>query len=357
MLPVILAAVAGVVISAWFWRRRSRAPPAAPRVDPATPLPRPPSAPARSAPARSALDAARLESANARTSLRLWNLAFASPGESHASAPVDGMIRDNVLAMLQVDTLDPRLFPRRPALMPQLLKAVNDPGTAADKLARIVAHDPVLTADVLRLANTSLYRLSPLPIETIQRAIVVCGVDGLRGMLATAMLRPTFRASARNFPRLPRMLWERTERAARAAELHALQVSPQDRFEAQLVVLLSALGPLVVYSAVLDVYARNPTLHPDGMLCVALIGELAPGLSLHIARDWQSSARLLAALDGDPEEMLTISRHVGELFGTLSFLEAQTVMSRDERLEVLDEAGLDAPLADSLWGGLHGNGR
>jgi hypothetical protein len=338
-----------LVVAAGFWRRHSRASSAAPRSDTvAEPSPGTPSA------AGVAIDAARLEAASARASLRLWNVAFASPAQAPASPRADALIRDNVVAMLQVDTLDPRLFPRRPALMPQLLTAVNEPGTAADKLSRIVAHDPVLTADVLRLANTSLYRLSPAPIETIQRAIVVCGVDGLRGMLATAMLRPTFRASARNFPRLPRLLWERTERAARTAELFALQASPQDRFEAQLVVLLSALGPLVVYSAVLDVYARNPTFEPNGPLCVALIGELAPRLSLHIARDWQSSARLLAALDAEPGEVLGSARHVGELFGTLSLLESQTIMSRDERQEILGEAGLTAPLAEHLWTGLHG---
>lgn len=55
--------------------------------------------------------------------------------------------------------------------------------------------------------------------------------------------------------------------------------------------LLSALGPLVVYSAVLDVYSRNP----------------------------------------------------------------QTVFSREERLDSLDQSGLPAALTESLWAGLHGH--
>jgi HD-like signal output (HDOD) protein len=334
-------------ITAWFRRRRSSRAAAAAPADPAAER-------AFRDAHSSQWDAVRLADASARASLRLWNLAFSSHTETVASPSADDLVRDNVVALLQVDTMDPRLFPRRPALMPQLLQALNDPGAAADKLSRIVAHDPVLTADVLRLANSRLYRLSPTPIETIQRAIVVCGADGLRGMLATAMLRPAFRASARNFPRLPRMLWDRTERAARAAELFAIQAGPQDRFEAQLVVVLSALGPLVVYSAVLDVYSRNPDFQPNGMLCVELIRQLASGLSLHIARQWQSSARLLAALDNQPEELLTAARHAGELIGTASFLESQTVIARDERLQILNEGGLPATFVESLWAGLHG---
>ena len=62
------------------------------------------------------------------------------------------------------------------------------------------------------------------------------------------------------------MLWQRTERAARAAEMYALKVLPQERFEAQLLILLSALGPLVVYGATLDVYAQRPRLTPNPAL-------------------------------------------------------------------------------------------
>jgi HD-like signal output (HDOD) protein len=239
--------------------------------------------------------------------------------------------------------------------MPQLLQAVNDPKAASEKISRIIAHDPVLTADVLRLANSGLYRSSSAPIETIQRAIVLCGVDALRGMLATAMLRPVFRATRRNFPRLPRMLWERTERGARAAELYAMETIPQDRFEAQLVVLLSALGPLVVYSAALDVYARNPHVAPSGSLCVELIGALAPDMSRRIARDWQTSPRLVAALEGSAAEPLTAVLHVGELLGTLAFLESQTVISPDERRDLIADAGMAGEPVSRIWAGLTGS--
>ena len=196
--------------------------------------------------------------------------------------------------------------------------------------------------------------MTAAPIDTIQRAIVVCGVEALRGMLAAAMLRPVFRATRKNFPRLPRMLWERTERAARAAEMYALEARREDRFEAQLTVLLSALGPLVVYSAALDVYARNPHFPASAALCVELIGTLAPGLSARIARDWQTPPRLLAALERSAEEPLTTALHVGELLGTLSLLESQTVIGCEERCKLIDEAGLSAESTDRIWAALAG---
>jgi HD-like signal output (HDOD) protein len=293
--------------------------------------------------------ATAVEVAGDLASQRLWRLAF---GASAAAAPLErghARVREFICAVLEVDSLKSDYFPRRPALMPQLLQAVNDPSAASEKLSRMIAHDPVLTADVLRLANSSLYGISPAPIESVQRAIVVCGVDALRGILATAMLRPVFRASRTNFPRLPRMLWERTERAARAAELYALKTNPEDRFEAQLLVLLRALGPLVVYSAALDGYSKSLKLPPNPALFVELIGTLAPQMSLRIARDWQISPRLLSVLERSGEKNLAAALHVGELLGTLSFLESQTVISREERLDSVKTAGLPADVVDDIW--------
>lgn len=357
MLAIGMLAASILGLGAWIVHRRSapageamldrvRAPPIA---EPSAPL-----VPAFAAPPTT-VDVTAVQRANRLAAERLWKLAFTAPLQVRCPAAVTARVRNNIEAMLLVDTLDPNYFPRRPALLPQLLQAVDDPAVRSEKLSRMIAHDPVLTADVLRLANSSSYRLSPAPIETIQRAIVVCGVDALRGMLASALLRPVFRATRRNFPRLPRMLWERSERAARAAELYAMETQPQDRFEAQLVVLLSALGPLVVYGAALDVFARNPHIQPNGALCVELIGSLAPQMSQRIAQDWQTSPRLVAALENSAEETLTAALHVGELLGTLCFLESQTVISRDDRLEAIRAAGIASESATRIWAGLTAN--
>ncbi len=348
-MAVVGILIAGLlVLAGWIVYRRPRSLRARSEIRPAT------ANATAAAPAAAPIEAAQLETASGAAAQRLWKLAFAAPSVAPPLVRAHARVRDLICAVLEVDELDPNYFPRRPTLMPQLLQAVNDPGAASDKLSRMIAHDPVLTADVLRLANSSLYRTSPAPIESIQRAIVVCGVDALRGILATAMLRPVFKASRTNFPRLPRMLWDRTERAARAAEMYAAKMHPEDRFEAQLVVLLRALGPLVVYSAALDAYSRAPRLTPNPTLFVELIGTLAPQMSRRIARDWQTSPRLLAVLDGSSGETLSTALHLGELLGTLSLLESQTVISREERLDIVKGAGLSGGAVDGIWARLSG---
>ncbi len=335
---MVLAEVLGIWAA---WRRRiSRAP-----AGHAAASPRP----QERLPAFAALDITKIEAAAAEMNERLWRIAYSAPEHAETFDSRQGKIRNLVTASLQVENIDPKFLPRRPTLMPQLLRAMDDPHTATGKLSRMVAHDPVLTGDVLRLANSSLHRTSATPIETIQRAIVALGADALRGLLAKAMLQPVFRATRTNFPRVPRLLWERTERAARAAELYSLTTKPEDRFESQLVILLSALGPLVVYGVTLDVYARYSGIPPNPALCVAMTGGFSGKMSLKIARHWETSPRLVSALEKSAEESLTMSLAIGELLGTLSLLESHGSITPADAFDCAKRAELPHSLSAEIW--------
>jgi hypothetical protein len=72
-------------------------------------------------------------------------------------------------------------------------------------------------------------------------------------------------------------------------------------------------------------------------------------MSQRIAQDWQTSPRLVTALSPSGGDGLAAALQVGELLGTLSLLESQTVVSSNERQGILADAGLPEELADSLW--------
>jgi HD-like signal output (HDOD) protein len=350
MLPVGILIAGLLGLAAWHYFRRTVEASAA-----AGPLParaRKVRAEAAGASPEQPIDTARLAAVNATAAARLWKHSYGTAARIKSTERMNDLVRGNVVAILQVDTLNHDYFPRRPALMSELMRAVDDPDAASAKLSRIISHDPVLTGDVLRLANSSLYRVSSSPIDSVQRAIAVCGVDALRAMLAAIMLRPVFRATSKNFPRLPRVLWGRTELAARAAELYALRASAELRFESQMIVLVNALGPLVVHSAVVDVYSRNSLFQPNPALCVTLTSELAPQMAQRVAQDWEMPPRFIAALDGSGEASLATALHVGELLGTLCYLESQTVLSNEERSDLLDSSGLLPALVKPIWDAL-----
>jgi hypothetical protein len=111
----------------------------------------------------------------------------------------------------------------------------------------------------------------------------------------------------------------------------------------------------VVYRATLDAYARVSELSPSAELCVALIGSLGRKMSQRIAAQWQSSARLVAALDpatqdggGGTDRSLTHALYFGELLGTLSLLSAENELSSKEATQLALDAGLPEELVVSI---------
>jgi len=332
-----IAVAAGLLL---LMLRRKRPVPATPAVVPVPVAGTPAAAPAAAQGNSGTPDVAPIAAANADATDRLWRRAFGAAPEGAGQDPAEQGLRAEIFTALRAENLDPKYFPRRPTLMAQLMHAFEDDQTGSEQVARIIAHDPVLTADVLRLANSTLYRTSPEPIGTVQRAVVVCGTEELRRLVATAMLLPVFRATRTNFPRFPRLLWERTERAARAAEMYAGHYHPGDRFEAQMVALLSALGPLVVYGAALDLHARAPHVAPNPETFLALLRDLSVPMSQRLAKQWDAAPRTVAALSRDPAESLTVALQAGELLASLSVLESQTVITNEELAATASGAGI-----------------
>jgi HD-like signal output (HDOD) protein len=260
-----------------------------------------------------------------------------------------------VRSVLESQVFDERLFPRRPSLIQKLLQTVSDADAGPARLAAIVAQDPMLAADVLRLANSAFYRVTPQPVESLQRAVVLCGSNGLQSLITTLIMRPEFRPGRAAFARFSTVLWERTARAAVAAETYAAATRRDDRPLAQLACLLGALGPLLIYRTVIDAYAKAPGLEPHPALLLDLIEGTGPQISRRIALAWKLPARVVAALGvmaGErifsEDARLAAAIHWGELLGSLSALELEKAISEDDAHRIATAAGLAPELFTTI---------
>jgi HD-like signal output (HDOD) protein len=290
---------------------------------------------------------------NAQTSA-LWASALSSTRFDYDIPPEQEPVMLASRKALAADPLSDRYFPRRPMLMPQLLAAVNDPDAPPLKLAGIISQDPVLTGNILRLANSVYFRLSSVPVESIQRAVIVCGTDGLQSLAATALVQPVFRGSSAEHSRFPAVLWERCTQASIAAEACARQWCPTDRQAAQLLALLSALGPLVAYRVVEDQYRTDGGLKPAAAVFLQVIDRYSRVMSARIATLWQSPPRIVAALEGTRgEDPLVRALRGGELLATLSLLATAGRMTEEECAARASAAGIPAKLYETVWTRLH----
>lgn len=262
---------------------------------------------------------------------------------------------DRVVAAALAAIGDPvsqkKYFPRRPNLLPELIRAINDEGVSVRQLVPIVAQDPALVGNLLKVANSSYYRVTQQPIETIERAIVILGSDGLRSVMAAALMQPIFNVSgAGGASRFPEVVWEHAVRSAHAAIPHAALVERTNPFAAELLTLICGLAEIVLFRAVLEHYPRSPGREGiDPLVVASILESRTAAFAWHIGADWRLSEEMLAALEeqmvaAEPATALGRSLNFGRRAGALAVLHGNSI---------IDEASLRMSLPPSGLGPAH----
>src|SRR5689334_16392590 len=79
-----------------------------------------------------------------------------------------------------------------PEITAQIIRTVEDPKSTATNLHKIVSHDPALVTRILKVVNSSFYGL-PGQIASIERAIVLLGLNAVKNIAVAASLGQLFR--------------------------------------------------------------------------------------------------------------------------------------------------------------------
>ncbi|MGH8300461.1 MAG: HDOD domain-containing protein, partial [Steroidobacteraceae bacterium] len=246
-------------------------------------------------------------------------------------------------------------FPRRPSLLPELIRAINDESVPVRQLVAIVARDPALVGSLLRVANSAFYRVTPQPIETIERAIVMLGSEGLRSVMATALMQPIFQsAGAGGVSRFPELVWEHAVRSAHAAIPHAALVERANAFAAELLSLISGLAEIVLFRAVLEHCSPSPPREgADPRVIASLLEAQSAVFAWHIGADWRLSEEMLAALEeqmasSEPATPLGRSLRFGRRAGALAVLHTNSIINGESVKISLPPSGLSPAHLDCM---------
>lgn len=87
-------------------------------------------------------------------------------------------------------------LPTLPTIVAKMLEIIDDPRSSARSLTRLINTDQVLTARILKLANSAFYGF-PNPISTINLAVVVLGFETIKNLGLSVAVISRF-AQARN---------------------------------------------------------------------------------------------------------------------------------------------------------------
>jgi HD-like signal output (HDOD) protein len=220
-----------------------------------------------------------------------------------------------------------------------------------------------MVGSLLKMANSAYYRVAAGRVESIERAVVILGSDGLRSLVASSILQPIFQInSAKVFSRFPEVVWEHAQRSAHAAIPHAALVERTDAFGAELLCLISGLAEIILFRATLDHCQNNPEKkkqRPMPQLIAALLASQAPVFAWRLGVEWELSELMVAALEEqivatEPTTPLGRSLRFGRIAGALAVLHTNSIVDDATVRLSLPEAGLSPAHLKCMWSRLLG---
>jgi HD-like signal output (HDOD) protein len=246
-------------------------------------------------------------------------------------------------------------FPRRPMLLPKLMQALNDPEVSRESLVKLILEDPAIAGGVLQQANTAFYRVSPARVDNLDRAVWLLGTDGLKRLMATAIMQPVFRLPKGYFDSFAPLTWEHAQRAAAAAERYSKHDGESDPFVAQLLALLEPLARIVIFRLTTEKYRESPNILPRAEVFIRAMQRHSARVASRIAAAWEMSDQSTNALREQakrvpPETMLPLSRAVyfANLAATLAVLVSRNKVTKDAAVNTLVEQGMLQEDANAL---------
>ncbi|MBL3589863.1 MAG: HDOD domain-containing protein [gamma proteobacterium endosymbiont of Lamellibrachia anaximandri] len=188
-------------------------------------------------------------------------------------------------------------LPTLPEVALRVRDAVESEDSTAQQIAKIVATDAALSARLLQVANSPLYR-GRNPIDNLQMAVARLGTRLVRSLVVSLIMQQIFQATCDILDKRFRQLWEESVQIAAISRVLAQSLKHLDREQAMLAGLIHNIGALPV----LTMAEHSPELISDQEELDRVIEALSPRIGKRILEDWDF-----------PESLIKVPAHFQDL--------------------------------------------
>ena len=172
-------------------------------------------------------------------------------------------------------------LPTLPEVALRVRDAVEDEESSADQIAAIIATDAALSARLLQVANSPLYR-GQTPINDLNTVISRLGNKLVRNLVTSQVMKQMFQATSDYVDQRLRTVWEHSVQVAAISRVLAAQLTKLPPDEAMLAGLLHDIGALpVLYRA-----EERPDLLAQPELLDCVLNTLHPKIGSKILQQW-----------------------------------------------------------------------
>ncbi len=136
-------------------------------------------------------------------------------------------------------------LPTLPEVAMEVRNIVNDPNASAADMANIIISDSALSAKLIKVANSPLFR-GQKEIESVQMAVARLGVNLIRNLVTSLMMKQLFNAKSPVLGKKMRELWEYNTQIAAISHVLGSTCPTVKSDEAMLAGLIHNIGALPV---------------------------------------------------------------------------------------------------------------
>lgn len=181
-------------------------------------------------------------------------------------------------------------LPSLPEVAVQVRKLVNDPNATARQIARVVGTDPALTARLLKVVNSPVYR-GQEKIDNIQAAVTRLGAQQMRNLVTALVMQQLYQARGTQHTRHRlKALWAHSAKVAALSYVIARRFTTLPPDQAMLGGLIHDIGVLPILRRA-EAY---PQLLNDAEALEEVIRHLHTLIGPFILDEWNFAPELVA---------------------------------------------------------------
>jgi HD-like signal output (HDOD) protein len=141
------------------------------------------------------------------------------------------------------------VLPTLPEVALQVQDAMQKNDVALNEISDIIAADSALSARIMKIANSPIYR-GRVAISSLPQAVSRLGIKNVRTLVCSFVMQQMFQSTNEGLDHLFREAWESSVQIAAISKVLAQQVSHLDAEQAMLAGLIHNLGvlPIITFS-------------------------------------------------------------------------------------------------------------
>ncbi len=235
-----------------------------------------------------------------------------------------------------------------PAVLNQVSTLLASPDYSTDQLAALIAQEPVLAADFIKLVNSPALRRNGREIADLHQALVILGAKNIQETVLTAIMQKMADIKPIYLKLFGQQIWQHSLNTA----LWAKKLAKQRQLDPELayfIGLIHDVGKIALFKLIVhEMNHADPAYQPNSKVFRQMMTKHSVLLSALIARHWRLPGAIVKPLyeqtDSYPQVSLTEQGRLlleANLYSEISLLLSSGAVNDVQARDFCERNGLE----------------